>query len=1144
MSNFSKFISTFQTTDSEAEKGYEFEKFCKWYLENHPFWKNKIEKVWLFKDYPNKWREKEFGVDLVFKTKLGETWSVQAKCYNKDYYITYDDLSKFIAESGRPEIDKLLLMSSTDHIGPNARTYLSENLDKEVIKILRKDFEEARINYPKSFKEINKSKVLEKPKPTGKFKYQIEPINSVVNEFKKNNKGQLIMACGTGKTFTTLWIKEKLNSKNTLVLLPSLSLLGQTLKEWNFGMNKDFISLCVCSDSTVTKSTKYDDRVDISVRDLPFPVETDPNKIKSFLEREEDKVIFSTYQSSKMIEEALKDKKIKDFDLVISDEAHRCAGNIDSNFSIVLDDKKIRSKKKLFTTATPRTYAASAKATAKVRGVEIADMNNEDLFGKVFFKLGFSDAIEKKLLTDYQVVIIGVDDHTISEYITNRELIKTKEDSYTDAKSLAAYIGLIKAIKDYDLKRLISFHNRVSSAKSFSEEFQNFMNILSKKNIPKGSIFIDYVSGLMSTHKRKQKLDQLKELSLSDRMILSNARCLSEGVDVPALDGIAIIDPRKSKTDIVQTVGRAIRKSENKKVGTILLPIFINEETKDINKIAQDTNFKYIWEVIRALRAHDESLSFELDEIRTKLGKERKTSRQISGLSKVKIDIPTSYDKSFENSLKTVLIESSTESWYMYYGLLKEYKEKFNNTHVPADYETDDGYKLGVWVGGQRGRIDRLDNNKKDLLNKIGFVWDMIEFNFNLGFSSFKNFVKKNSHGLVPKGYKDDDGYSLDSWVMTQRTAYKKNIISKERIEMLEENGFIWSPFDEKWLIGFRKLEKYYLINQHVDVPVECHFEKYNLGGWVRRVRQSFKEGKLKKEYIQKLQKFNFVFDDGYDKKWEEGYDHLKKYFKEHQTVLVNDDLKLECGFPLGTWTTIQRQAYKNNKLSEERFNKLEKIGFVWVVYDHLWNVGFLKLKEYSKKNNINEIKASYITEDGYRLGSWAKKQILKRKKLSIDQKKKLSDIGYELEPITYDEKWRIGFNYLQKYIDENKSVLVRNDFINNEGYFLGKWVERQRLDYKKNKLPKERIEELNQINFIWDGIIARWEEGFQKLADYFKKNNNVDVPASYITDDGYYLGPWVRNRRKEYSKNTLSKERIDRLNEFGFIWTKNNNLF
>jgi predicted helicase len=254
------------------------------------------------------------------------------------------------------------------------------------------------------------------------------------------------MACGTGKTFVCLWVKERLKAKRTLVLVPSLGLLSQILSEWTFAAREPFDALCVCSDQTVNKDDE-DEPISV-VSDLPFPVSSDVKEIAHFLKQDKDQVIFSTYQSSPLIAQAQKNHGAPQFDLVIADEAHRCAGKSDTVFGAVLDDRLIKSERRLFATATPRVYKTSLKKAAEDFGVEVVDMNDEKSFGKRFHTLTFGEAIKRDLLTDYRVLIVGVDNERIKEWIENRLLVATDTGHTTDARSLAGQIGLLKAMKD------------------------------------------------------------------------------------------------------------------------------------------------------------------------------------------------------------------------------------------------------------------------------------------------------------------------------------------------------------------------------------------------------------------------------------------------------------------------------------------------------------------------------------------------------------------------------------------------------------------------------------------------------------------------------------------------------------------------
>jgi predicted helicase len=705
MASFSTFLKSFDADG--VKRGRQFEHFVKWFLKNDPEWATQVDEIWLWNEYPRQWG-RDCGIDLVFKDKVGGIWAVQAKCYSPNYEITKADVDKFLSESNRKEINHRLLIATTDRIGPNARQVLAGQ-EKSVVRYHLTHFENAAVEYPDSIERLSLGK--RKPPPNLDRPYQIEAINKVISGFQAADRGQLVMACGTGKTFVCLWVKERLKAKRTLVLVPSLGLLSQTLNEWTSAAREQFNALCVCSDRTVNR--REDDEAISLVSELPFPVSWDVREIARFLEQDRDQVIFSTYQSSPLIAQAQKHDNAPHFDLVIADEAHRCAGKGDSPFQVVLDDGLIKSERRLFATATPRIYKASLKKAAEEFGVEVTDMNDEAKFGKRFYTFAFDEAIKLGWLTDYRVLIVGVDNERIKEWIENRRLVATDTGLETDARSLAGQIGLLKAIKDWNLRRLISFHGRVKRAKEFSEDIIQVGGWLDDEHKPSVNLWSDHVSGEMPAISRRQKLKRLKNVAKDEIGLLSNARCLSEGVDVPALDGVAFIDPRSSEIDIIQSVGRAIRLSENKTMGTIVIPVFI-EQTDNAEEALEASEFKPIWDVLEALKSHDDRLSDELDQLRIELGAKRKRSIGAGDLTKIVFDLPTSVNEEFAQSLRAYLVTQTTESWMFWYGLLETFANEHGPCRVSQDYKTDDGYKLGIWVSNQRK--DKMDPDRRQRL--------------------------------------------------------------------------------------------------------------------------------------------------------------------------------------------------------------------------------------------------------------------------------------------------------------------------------------------------------------------------------------------------------------------------------------------
>jgi superfamily II DNA or RNA helicase len=1054
MASFADLLATF---DPDAGKrGRQFEHFVQWFLKNDPEWATQVDEVWLWKDYPGQWG-RDCGIDLVFKDKNQGTWAVQAKCYSPNYEITKSDVDKFLSESNRKEINHRLLITTTDRIGANARQVLDAQ-EKSVVRYHLTHFESAAVDYPGNIERLSVGK--RKPPPEPRV-YQIEAIENVISGFRTADRGQLVMACGTGKTFVCLWVKERLKAKRTLVLVPSLGLLSQILNDWTFAAREQFDALCVCSDQTVNR--REEDEAISLVSDLPFPVSSDVAEIAHFLKHDSDQVIFSTYQSSPLIAEAQKNHHVPRIDLVIADEAHRCAGKSDSPFQTVLDDRLIKSERRLFATATPRVYKAGLKKAAEEFGVEVVDMNDEKSFGKRFHTLTFGEAIERDLLTDYRVLIVGVDNERIKEWIENRRLVATDTGFATDARSLASQIGLLKAIKDWNLRRLISFHGRVKRAQEFSEDIIQVAEWLDGDHRPSPNLWADHVSGEMPTIARQRKLKRLKNLGKDEIGLLSNARCLSEGVDVPALDGVAFIDPRSSEIDIIQSVGRAIRLSENKTMGTIVIPVFI-EQTDNAEEALEASDFKPIWDVLEALKSHDDKLSDELDQLRIELGAKRKRTVGANDLMKIVFDLPTSVNEEFAQSLRAHLVAQTTESWMFWFGLLETFVKEHRHSRVGQYYSTDDGYRLGQWVSNQRAHKDTMDPARRQRLEILpGWSWNELYAKWEEGFSHLKEFSEQKKHCRVSQNYKiANDGYHLGQWVSNQR-AHKDTMdpARRQRLEMLP--GWSWNELYAKWEEGFSHLKQFSESEGHCRVRYGYKTnDGYRLGLWVRG-RRSTRDtmDSVRRQRLEALPGWSW---DPYSDQWEEGFSYLKQFSEREGHCRMPAIYKTDDAYPLGQWITVQRS--NKESMQPDRRQRLEALpGWSWDALSDQWEEGFAHLKAFSDREGDCRVPDNCKTDDDYRLGKWVGRQRAVRDSIEPDRRQRLEALpGWSWDP--YSDQWEEGFSYLKQFSEQEDHCRVPQGF-KTEGYRLGLWVTRQRQS--RNKLDPDRRQRLEALpGWVW----------------------------------------------------------------------------
>ena len=829
MATFDEFYQSLP--EDSNKRGEYFEKiFIPWFLKTDPEWSSKIKQIWLWDEYPDRWG-KDCGIDLVYEDQEERHWAIQSKCIAPDREISKAEIDSFLSESNDPRIYGRLLIASTDGIGKNAQQVI-ERQEKQVVCFLREHFRQSEVEFPASRDDLTTGRRKDKRRPRP---HQREAIQNVVAGLHSQERGQLLMACGTGKTLTSLWIKEELKAKRTLVLLPSLSLLSQTLREWTATCRTEFKWICVCSDKSVAEQDKTIDGWIENRSELGVPVTSEPEEIKRFLLEQEEGIIFSTYQSSPLVAEAQESSEVPAFDIAFADEAHRCAGKVSAAFGCVLDGQKIRAVKRLFMTATPRVLSNRIKSRAENEDIEFASMDDEGQFGKVLHRLNFSEAIQRDLLTDYQVVVVCVDDPEVQAHISNRSLSTTDTGVETDYETLANHISLAKSIDDYNLKRVITFHGRVKGARKFSEDHAKVVNWLQNSSRPGKTITTDYVSGDMSSFERNNKIRRLRNLAKGEIGILSNARCLSEGVDVPTLDGIAFIDPRSSQVDIIQAVGRAIRKSDSKSFGYIILPVYLG----DIEQIEEEllaSKFRDVWEIILALKSQDDSLTEVLDRMRIELGKRPDAPINQEELSKI-VFIPKRIENRIGESLRTILVRNTTDSWMENYGKVSEFIE--TNKRFPKE---SDSKKLATWLETQRGKYRKrlLANNRIKKLEELpSWNWSPSEGKQERWVELIHTYYQENGNLAIP-----DNDPTYGNIVTMLRNGYhghSETVLDQTTIDALnklKDKGWMWNNRLE---IGLAKIEllKEWCIENNSAIPPRDTVCKGNLRTYSNRNRSS-----------------------------------------------------------------------------------------------------------------------------------------------------------------------------------------------------------------------------------------------------------------------------------------------------------------
>lgn len=682
MKTFNDILREFrQGSASEREKGGKFERLMRGYLMTSPIYATTLKVVWLWNEFPfrSQFGGSDLGIDLVGQTYEGDFWAIQCKCYLDGAVINKAEVDSFLSTSGKTfhtdarvvSFSHRLWISTTNRWGVNAEETILHQTPP-VSRIGLFDLENDRVDWEKIAEGVFGDG--SRPKPFSVREHQQKALDCAKAYFKDHDRGKMIMACGTGKTFTSLRLAEQETGGNGLVLflVPSIALLGQMLREWSAQAVNSIYPICVCSDAGVTKKTTQNEDETYSTVDLALPASTSVSEIVDRLRYAQENhkkgmtVVFSTYQSIQVISDAQKkilagekdslfakdDKDYGIFDLVVCDEAHRTTGvtlkgSEDSNFVRVHYNDFIQAKKRVYMTATPRLYTDEAKSKADRAEAVLCSMDDVNLYGDEFYRIGFGEAVDKNLLSDYKVLVLTINEDKITpslrKYLTNENGEVNADDAGKIVGCINALskkiVGDAKAILETDpepMKRAVAFCSTIKVSKATTDLLNNckdeyIADLPEEERNGMVNVVSKHIDGAMSAPAREERLAWLKSAEEENECrLLTNVRCLSEGVDVPSLDAVLFLSPRNSQVDVVQSVGRVMRTSPGKKYGYIIIPVVIPPDMDANEAMEKSDRFKVVWTVLNALRAHDDRFEATVNKI--ELNKKKPKQVLIGGI--------------------------------------------------------------------------------------------------------------------------------------------------------------------------------------------------------------------------------------------------------------------------------------------------------------------------------------------------------------------------------------------------------------------------------------------------------------------------------------------------------------------------------
>ena len=609
------------------DMGTAFERACKTYLTHDPAQAQNLDDVQLFSEWASARgiAAGDSGIDLVAKLRHEAGYAaIQCKFRKTGGAIARSEIDSFLAASGRPEFRRRILINTTGRDWGRTTRETLRNQAVPVQTIGLQDLKASPIDWTQY---LEAGDIVVRRTPKAARKHQQEAIDSAVAHFAEpGTRGKVLMACGTGKTLVGLRIAEALAGEGgrVLVLAPSLELLSQTLRAWLHDTDVDIRAFAVCSDSqTGRPRRRNDDTADMDVLDLAYPATTSPDRLAAHAGSDAPgrmTVVFGTYQSTGVLEAAQRDHGLPPFDLAIADEAHRTAGALIpgedlSPFVRIHDNDAIRAGRRLYMTATPKVYAESARARAGQFATTLCSMDDEERYGPVLHETRFGDAVDQGLLADYRVIVLTVPEALAA----NIRIRNFAEAGDLKVDEQGRMIGCLRALAKTDkeqfpagdrapMRRAIAFCNFIDSSKRLEGRIADvaagYAEHTGDRDAP--AVSARHVDGTFNATARADALAFLEEIPEGETRILTNARCLTEGVDVPALDGILFMHPRKSQIEVVQAVGRVMRNAPGKQLGYVILPVVVPSSATPEQALDDDDRWRAVWQMLNAIRSHDE----------------------------------------------------------------------------------------------------------------------------------------------------------------------------------------------------------------------------------------------------------------------------------------------------------------------------------------------------------------------------------------------------------------------------------------------------------------------------------------------------------------------------------------------------------
>lgn len=883
--------------------------------------------------------------------------------------------------------------------------------------------------------------------------HQNEAVAAITDALTSSGRATVVMACGTGKTRAAAEATARLAPEGrVLVVVPTLELLYQTVGEYRRHLGPDAgRTMAVCSQQGVDHTTIGAEELE-ELEEAGVLVSTDPAVLHADVKPEGRCTVLVTYASLPVIAALHAEYGLPAWDAMIIDEAHRSAGAEGRPWSALHSDAMIPAERRLYMTATPRVYEGSAD--------EVISMDDEDVYGPQVYELGFPEAIEAGLLADYRLLVAVVTESEVAE-LTEAAGTVSLDGHPVPARMLAAQIALGRAIDEYGLRRSITYHSTVAASRRFTDSLPNAMDLLGR-HAGGRPVFGYHVDGQMRLDQRRHVLGYLNDPEQRS-VVVSNCRVLSEGVDVPELDAVMFADPRQSGTDVVQAVGRALRRGARSegKTATIIVPVLVGQE-ESIEAAMEESRWSMVWRIVRALRAHDERIADELDHSRS----------QIAVLGEYTGELAPNWvvvsgkriGRDFAEAVQLRLVESAASPWWDAYAVAREYFAQHGHLRGGEDVVLSDRRRSGMgrttlaeWLAFQRRqhKAGAMDHQRVELLEQIGMVWEPRKENWQQGLASAREYARENGHLNPPRDH------PVAKWLVHQRYLNRRGELPDDRQNALEELGIDWEPNRSQRAKTIEALRGFAAEHGHLRLP-----DGHPLLPSVRGLRRDYRAGRLDAEVIAELDSIGMVWDPR-ESDWHGKAQQIRSYQESHgQPSRLAD-----YGAVLAKWVVHQRRKASEGALEEGKQAVLRELGLLeQLPKKRPAKTGDEEVVEAARRwheemGRLSEIPSSYRDPvSGVRLGRELVliRQRYRKGTLPEQVRHALEEMGMVWDP--EEQRWQQGLEELDRYIAEGGSPQqLGQHYVSESGHRLGSWLYYQRSRLREGQLAPERAAALKQ---------------------------------------------------------------------------------